>query len=182
MRKVLLIMAVTTIAGVTIVSAARGVSQRGRGSRRPSMSASTPKLASAHPSSSLVSSLPADQPLHLYKGIRVNAGSEANIERMSVNQNITRIVEQLDYVPEVRLQYFRHHLDDRWQVLTGWSAEILDATLAFGGTQFTLKVFPRFASGLMTTEYTLETYLMVDGNLHYLGTETPEVPRVYVLN
>ncbi len=119
-----------------------------------------------------------------YKGIRVSIDEGLKVVSAPQLKLIATIMEDADFVPTQRLQRFSWIEEHQGTKISGWNATIVEAGPADGSMLVKFKVSPRHEgnAGLMTTDYTLETYMISLSGAQFLQVEFPTTPRIVTFN
>ncbi len=106
-----------------------------------------------------------------YKGLLIVARQGD----LGIPKGVASVLQDLDFVPQERIDRFRWVVEEMDAPITGWNGYVETATPVIGGFVVDLKIYPRhdtnnfFAPG----EYTIERYEIIGKNVRHLGSEAP---------
>jgi hypothetical protein len=107
-----------------------------------------------------------------YTGIHVCVDKNSKSVSAPQLKRIATIMTEADIVPPDRLQRFSWLSEQYPTKITGWSATIVEAAPTDGGMLVKFRVTP-MQTGLMTTDYALETYRISDSGAQLLQIGFP---------
>lgn len=117
--------------------------------------------------------------LQRYKGMVAKANPDATGEAKQIQQHVIDLLNQKDFQAPGREEYYQPDFaNSKWKI-TGWSGKILEMRPSPDGMLVRVKVQPIHSGGNSVTfiHYLVEDYCFSNGDLQYIKTEPPSMPR-----
>jgi hypothetical protein len=118
----------------------------------------------------------------VYRGISVKTSPKAIGQARAMQTEIAALMTRIDFVPDHRRAHFQW-VGRYGGKITGWDGQIVSATAVDEGVLVRMQVYPLHTSGAtVVNDLVYETYLVVDGELHYLESFTDDSLKITTFN
>jgi hypothetical protein len=168
--------AVTTIA-ISAFGASRGQDPRGKSVDLPA-SKSTPDDVAMWREDEAAR----ERDRLVYRGISVETSPKAIGQARAIQTEIAALMTRIDFVPDHRRAHFQW-VGHNGGKITGWDGQIVGVTAVDEGVVVRMRVYPVHTSAAtVVNDLVDETYLVADGEIHYLESFTDDSPKITTFN